>query len=70
MANKNTASSFQIVAAQTATTPATAASLTSALRFRVITVSAVVEFPRERARLKMRARRRTPSYRIARMHPS
>ena len=28
------------------------------------------EFPRERARLEMRARRRTPGYRIARMHPS
>jgi hypothetical protein len=28
------------------------------------------EFPRERARLETRARRRTPGYRIARMHPS
>ena len=27
-------------------------------------------FPRERARLETRARRRTPGYRIARMHPS
>jgi hypothetical protein len=28
------------------------------------------EFPRERARLETRARRRAPGYRIARMHPS